>query len=159
MPQVDVAFGDEVQLDLGGVTLHGVSVGPSHSVSDTVWWCPEERIAWSGDLLFHGAFPLVRTNLDGWLAGLERLAAWQPAWIVPGHGPVAPASALDDQRRLLEALASQVDTLLRAGATVDEAAQRIQLDAYRNLPMASERLPLAVRGMAVALGFEEVAGR
>jgi len=155
MPEVDVAFDARATLDLGGVTLEGVSVGPGHSDSDTLWWCREERVAWSGDQVFHGAFPLVRTNLDDWFAGLDRLAAWGPRIVVPGHGPVADPEVLGDQRRLLEALATEVGDLLRAGATVDEALARVRMDAYRGLPMAGERLPLAVRGAAVALGYGE----
>jgi cyclase len=140
-------------IDLGGVTLEATSVAPGHSASDTLWWCPEERIAWSGDQVFHGAFPLVRTDLDGWFAGLERLAAYRPSIVVPGHGPVAAPEVIDAQRRLLEALAAEVGGLLRAGATVEEAETRVKAEAYRDLPMAGERLPLAVRGLAVALGF------
>lgn len=157
MPEVDVAFDARATVDLGGVTLEGVSVGPGHSDSDTLWWCPEERIAWSGDQVFHGAFPLVRTNLENWFAGLDRLAAWGPRVVVPGHGPLAGPEVLDDQRRLLAALASEVGDLLRAGANVDEAVARARLDGYRDLPMAGERLPLAVRGAAVALGYGEAA--
>ena len=153
MPAVDVAFREVLTVDLGGVTLEATSVAPGHSASDTLWWCPEERVAWSGDQLFHGAFPLVRTHLDGWFAGLERLAAYRPAVIVPGHGPVATPAVLDDQRRLLEALADEVGGLLRAGATVEEAVARVELADYRGLPMAGERLAPAVRGVAVALGL------
>ena len=153
MPAVDVAFRDVLTVDLGGVTLEATSVAPGHSASDTLWWCPEERVAWSGDQVFHGVFPLVRTHLDGWIAGLERMAAYRPAVIVPGHGPVATSAVLDDQRRLLEALVAEVGGLLRAGATVEEAVARVTLADYRGLPMASERLPLAVRGVAVALGL------
>lgn len=94
--------------------------------------------------MFHGAFPLVRTNLENWFAGLDRLAAWGPRVVVPGHGPLAGPEVLDDQRRLLAALASEVGDLPRAGANVDEAVARARLDAYRDLPMAGERLPLAV---------------
>lgn len=156
-----VTFDPLATVDLGGVTLEGVPVGPGHSDSDTLWWCPEERIAWSGDQVFHGAFPLVRTNLDHWFTGLDRLAAWGPFVVVPGHGPLAGPEVLDDQRRLLEVLVSEVGDLLRCGATVDEAVARARLDAYRDPPMARERLPLAVRGAAVALEVEilEVAHR
>jgi len=89
MPEVDVAFDARATVDLGGVTLEGVSAGPGHSDSDTLWWCPEERVAWSGDQVFHGAFPLVRTNLEDWFAGLDRLAAWGPR--VVATGPDGPA--------------------------------------------------------------------
>ena len=152
MPEVDLAFDARAALDLGGFALEGVSVGPGHSDSDTLWWCPEERIAWSGDQVFHGAFPLVRTNLENWFVGLDRLAAWRPRVVVPGHGPLAGPEVLDAQRRLLEALAAEVGGLLRAGASVDEAVARVRLAAYRDLPMAGERLEAAVRGVAVALG-------
>jgi glyoxylase-like metal-dependent hydrolase (beta-lactamase superfamily II) len=158
MPEVDVAFDERATVDLGGVTLEGVSVGPGHSASDTLWWCPEERIAWSGDQVFHGAFPLVRTNLANWLAGLDRLAGWGPRVVVPGHGPVADRGVLDDQRRLLETLASEVGALLGAGASVDEAVERVRMDDYRGLPMAGERLPAAVRGAAIALGYDQPGG-
>jgi cyclase len=103
--------------------------------------------------VFHGAFPLVRTNLDNWFAGLDRLAAWGPRVVVPGHGPLAGPEVLDAQRRLLEALATEVGDLLRAGSTVDQAVARVRLDAYRGLPMAGERLAGAVRGAAIALGY------
>ena len=152
MPEVDLAFDARAALDLGGFALEGVSVGPGHSDSDTLWWCPEERIAWSGDQVFHGAFPLVRTNLENWFVGLDRLAAWRPRVVVPGHGPLAGPEVLDAQRRLLEALAAEVGGLLRAGASVDEAVARVRLAAYRDLPMAGERLEAAVRGIAIALG-------
>lgn len=152
MPEVDLAFDARAALDLGGFALEGVSVGPGHSDSDTLWWCPEERIAWSGDQVFHGAFPLVRTNLENWFVGLDRLAAWRPRVVVPGHGPLAGPEVLDAQRRLLEALAAEVGGLLRAGASVDEAVARVRLAAYRDLPMAGERLEAAVRGVAIALG-------
>ena len=73
--------------------------------------------------------------------------------MVPGHGPVGGPEVIAEQRALLEALATEVGDLLRAGASVDEAVARVRLDAYRRLPMAGERLPLAVRGVAVALGY------
>lgn len=155
MPQVDVAFEEGGTVELGGLTLEGVSVGPGHSASDTVWWCPQERVAWSGDLVFHGVFPLVRTNLENWFAGLDRLAAWDPRAVVPGHGPMAGPGVLDDQRRLLEDLATEVGDLLKAGATVEETVARVRMDAYRDLPMAGERLPVAVRGVALSLGYGE----
>lgn len=158
MPEVDVAFDERATVDLGGVTLEGASVGPGHSASDTLWWCPEERIAWSGDQVFHGAFPLVRTNLANWFAGLDRLASWDPRVVVPGHGPVAGPGVLDEQRRLLEALAAEVGDLLRAGASLDETVARVRMDAYRELPLAGERLPLAARGAAIALGYVEQGG-
>jgi cyclase len=150
-PAVDVAYPTTVRLDLGGLRLEASFVGPAHSPGDTLIWCPEERIAWSGDLVFHGVFPLVRDELLGWYRGLDALAAWRPAVVVPGHGLVAGPDVIAEQRRVLEAIEREVATLFRAGVPVDVAAARVRVEAYQDLPLAAERLPGAVRGIYEAL--------
>lgn len=147
MPRVDVAFDDRVHVDLGGLALEAAFVGPAHSVGDTLWWCAEERVAWSGDLVFHGCYPLVRTEVRRWLDGLDRLAAWGPAVVVPGHGEVAGPEVLAAQRRVLEALRAAVAPLHAAGVPAADAAARLRDAPYRDLPLADERWVGAVAGM------------
>jgi cyclase len=144
MPRVDVAFDAHARVDLGGVVLEAAYVGPAHSVGDTVWWCAEERVAWSGDLVFHGSFPLVRTGVRRWLEGLDRLEGWRPQVVVPGHGEVAGPEVLAAQRRVLEALRAAVAPLHAAGVAAAEAAERSHDAPYRDLPLADERWAGAV---------------
>lgn len=151
-PAVDVAFPATARLDLGGLHLEAEFVGPAHSVADTLLWSPEERVAWSGDLVFHGVFPLVRGEIRRWYAGLDRLAAWRPEVVVPGHGLVAGPEVLAAQRRVLQAIEHEVAPLLTAGVPVEEAVTRVRVEAYAGLPLAAERLPGAVRGIYAALG-------
>ena len=146
MPRVDVAFGAEARVDLGGAVLEATYVGPTHSVGDTAWWCPEERIAWSGDLVFHGCYPLVRTEVRRWIAALDRLEAWGPATVVPGHGEVAGPDVLEAQRRVLRSLLEEVAPLRAAGVSAAEAAERLATAPYRELPLAEERWVAAVAG-------------
>ena len=145
MPRVDVAFAERARLDLGGIHLEAIVVGHAHSPADTIVWCPQERVAWSGDLVFHGVFPLMRDELDRWYVGLERLSAWQPEVVVPGHGLVAGPDVLAAQFRVLKAVEAEATALYRAGVPVEEAAQRARVEAYGDLPLAGERLPEAVR--------------
>jgi cyclase len=147
MPRVDVAFDAHARVDLGGVVLEAAYVGPAHSVGDTVWWCAEERVAWSGDLVFHGSFPLVRTGVRRWLEGLDRLEGWRPQVVVPGHGEVAGPEVLAAQRRVLEALRAAVAPLHAAGVAAAEAAERSHDAPYRDLPLADERWAGAVAGI------------
>jgi cyclase len=147
MPRVDVAFDAHARVDLGGVVLEAAYVGPAHSVGDTVWWCAEERVAWSGDLVFHGSFPLVRTGVRRWLEGLDRLEGWRPQVVVPGHGEVAGPEVLAAQRRVLEALRAAVAPLHAAGVAAAEAAERSHGAPYRDLPLADERWAGAVAGI------------
>jgi cyclase len=146
-PAVDLAYPTTARLDLGGLRLEAEFVGPAHSPGDTVIWCPEERVAWSGDLVFHGVFPLVRDELRRWYRGLAALAAFDPAVVVPGHGLVGGPEVLEAQRRVLEAVEREVAPLFAAGVPVEEAVARVRVEAYRGLPLAAERLPGAVRGL------------
>ena len=146
MPSVDLAFDERATLDLGGVTLRATCVGPAHSPGDTLWWCAEERIAWSGDLVFHGCYPLVRTEVRRWLGALDLLEAWGPETVVPGHGEVAGPDVLEAQRRVLRSLLDQVAPLRAAGVSAADAADRLASAPYRDLPLAEERWVAAVAG-------------
>jgi cyclase len=157
-PAVDVAYPDTARLDLGGLHLEAEFVGPAHSPADTLLWCPEERVAWSGDLVFHGVFPLVRNELWRWYEGLDRLAALRPVSVVPGHGLVAGPEVVAAQRRVLQAIEREVAPLYAAGVPVEEAVTRVRIEAYAHLPLATERLPGAVRGLYQALGTRSSAG-
>lgn len=144
MPRVEVAFDARARVDLGGVVLDATYVGPAHSVGDTLWRCAEERVAWSGDLVFHGCYPLVRTGVRRWLDGLDLLEGWRPDVVVPGHGEVAGPEVLAAQRRVLEALRAAVAPLHAAGVAAAEAAERLRDAPYRDLPLADERWAGAV---------------
>ena len=146
MPRVDVAFDAQARVDLGGVVLEATYVGPTHSVGDTAWWCADERIAWPGDLVFHGCYPLVRTEVRRWIAALDRIEAWGPATVVPGHGEVAGPDVLEAQRRVLRSLLDEVAPLRAAGVSAAEAAERLASAPYRDLPLAEERWVAAVAG-------------
>jgi cyclase len=151
MPAVDVAFDERATIDLGGATLAATDVGPAHSPADTLWWCPEARVAWSGDLVFHGLFPLVRTEVRRWLAGLDRLTAFGPVVVVPGHGVVAGPDVLGDQRRVLTALMEAVAPLHAAGVPVADAVAQAARGSLGALPLVEERWAGAVAGVYAEL--------
>ncbi|WP_159942340.1 MULTISPECIES: MBL fold metallo-hydrolase [unclassified Nocardiopsis] len=68
----------------------------AHTPGDVVAWLPEERVLFTGDLLFHGLTPLVfMGSLEGALRSLDWLSAFAPEHVVPGHGPLLGAAALD----------------------------------------------------------------
>ncbi|WP_214409841.1 MBL fold metallo-hydrolase [Sphaerisporangium fuscum] len=70
---------------------------PAHTTGDLVAWLPEERVLFTGDLIFHGLTPLVfMGSVEGALRSLSWLASFEPAHIVPGHGPLFTAEALPD---------------------------------------------------------------
>ena len=51
----------------------------AHTTGDLVAWLPDERVLFSGDLVFHGLTPLVfMGSVDGALRSLDWLAAFEP---------------------------------------------------------------------------------
>ncbi|MFJ9552549.1 MBL fold metallo-hydrolase [Nocardiopsis sp. NPDC101807] len=68
----------------------------AHTPGDVVAWLPEERVLYTGDLVFHGLTPLVfMGSVEGALRSLEWLHAFAPDHVVPGHGPLFGAAELD----------------------------------------------------------------
>ncbi|MFD3683549.1 MBL fold metallo-hydrolase [Nocardiopsis sp. NPDC058631] len=68
----------------------------AHTPGDVVAWLPEERVLYTGDLVFHGLTPLVfMGSVEGALRSLEWLHAFAPDHVVPGHGPLLGAAELD----------------------------------------------------------------
>lgn len=89
-------YADEVRCE---VRHFGV---PAHTVADAVVWLPEQRVLFSGDLLFHGVTPLMaHGSVSGALVVLDHLEQLAPEVVVPGHGPVGDAAMIDDVRRYL----------------------------------------------------------
>ncbi|MEV4223854.1 MBL fold metallo-hydrolase [Nonomuraea sp. NPDC049725] len=91
-----VVFRDEVAVYTGGRRVEFRHPGyAAHTPGDVVAWLPEERVLFSGDLLFHGLTPLVfMGSLEGALRSLDWLAAFGAERVVPGHGPLTDAAGL-----------------------------------------------------------------
>ena len=60
---------------------------------------PEERVAFTGDTLFSGCQTwLMTSDVDQWVAALDRIRSLDVDFLVPGHGPVVTKQYLDVQR-------------------------------------------------------------
>jgi cyclase len=98
-----VTFTDELAVHVDERKIELQFMGPAHTTNDIVAWLPAERLLFAGDLVFSGGTPfVVMGSVSGSLAALERLSALRPDVIVPGHGPVCGASAIDDQIAYLQ---------------------------------------------------------
>ncbi len=135
-----VTFEDRlnVYVDERLVELH--YVGPAHTTNDVVCWLPGERVLFAGDLVFKGGTPfVVMGSIAGSLVALERLRALEPSVIVPGHGPVCDAGALDDQVAYLRFVQETARQGFEAGMLPLECAQHANLGPFASL-LDPERL-------------------
>jgi quinoprotein relay system zinc metallohydrolase 2 len=112
-----------LELDLGARKLTLRAWPTAHSDSDLTVFDQETQTLFAGDLLFRVHVPVVDGSIRGWLKTFAELDSLLAQRVVPGHGPVgAWPAALDDERRYLNVLASDVRGLIARGAPISEAA-------------------------------------
>jgi len=115
----DITFDRDLTLDLGGVSVRLMALGPNHTAGDTAIWVAEDRVLFSGDVAMK-AQPAIATpqaSVAHWFESLDRLEALKPLVVAPSHGPVGDVSFIrryrdylaEVQRRTLEAKAAGLD--------------------------------------------------
>ncbi|MGO9488598.1 MAG: MBL fold metallo-hydrolase [Solirubrobacteraceae bacterium] len=124
-------FAGELTLRVGSRELRLIEVGPAHTRGDTVALLPEQRVLFSGDILFNGAHPIAWAGpVSNWIAACERIEAIDPVAIVPGHGPLAEVADVRELRAYFEYLYERAGAAHAAGLTPLQAAREMALDRW-----------------------------
>jgi glyoxylase-like metal-dependent hydrolase (beta-lactamase superfamily II) len=129
---------EPLRFTLGGVDVVLQPAGPAHTREDLVVWLPQQGVLIAGDLVFRGRVPFVgQADSRRWVEALDRLIAFKPRLIVPGHGPASSSAEAD--------LRLTRDYLLHLRQTMGEAARNLEPfeDAYAKADWSRfEHLPL-----------------
>jgi len=81
---------DRLELDLDGIAVHLIYVGPAHTAGDVIVHLPAARVVFTGDVLFRLCTPVGwEGTYERWIAALDEIVALDPAVVVPGHGPLS----------------------------------------------------------------------
>jgi cyclase len=122
---------DRLELDLDGVRVELLWVGPAHTAGDVIAWLPSERIVFTGDVLFRLCTPIGWDGtFDGWIAALDRIVTLDPKVVVPGHGPLCGVEGPREMREYLAYVRAECGKLFAAGVPALEAAKKIDLGPY-----------------------------
>jgi glyoxylase-like metal-dependent hydrolase (beta-lactamase superfamily II) len=121
--EADIVFEDELTLNLGGVHVRIMGVGPNHTRGDTVFFVEEDRVLFTGDVVM-SVFPSVSAqsaDLQKWLDNLDEFEALDPAVVVPAHSRLGDVGLIRRYREFLTTVRDRTAAAKRGGATVDEA--------------------------------------
>jgi quinoprotein relay system zinc metallohydrolase 2 len=111
------------KLDLGDRTLVLRAWPAAHSDSDLTVRDEATKILFAGDLVFLDHIPVVDGSIRGWLHMMDDLRREPAERVVPGHGPVSQwPTALADERRYLDTLATDIKASIAKGTPIKAAA-------------------------------------
>jgi cyclase len=130
MPSVVV--NDKLTLAAGKRTVEVLYLGAGHTTEDLVVHLPGERVLVTGDLV---ALPIPLAGSTShpaeFAVTLEKLAALQPAILVPGHGPVVKdLNFVRLEARLFASIAEQVRTAAAAGSSLAQVRKTVNLSEF-----------------------------
>jgi glyoxylase-like metal-dependent hydrolase (beta-lactamase superfamily II) len=146
----DTVFDGNYTLDLGGVSVRLIALGPAHTAGDTAISVEGEGVVFSGDLAMRAlpAFASSRSSVRQWLTSLDQLAALSPRIVVPSHGPNGDTGYIANYRTYLTRIQQRTAALKREGKTVDQAVETVSAelrDTYPDTARAAGAIRAAYR--------------
>ncbi len=125
-------FEDSLTLRVGAKEVRLLNVGPAHTRGDVLVYVPQDRTAFTGDILFIGGHPVVWAGpVSNWIKACDTILSWDVETIIPGHGPITDKHGVRRLKHYLEYVSSEARHRYDAGMAEEEAAHDIALDAFR----------------------------
>ncbi|WP_327251939.1 MBL fold metallo-hydrolase [Streptomyces sp. NBC_01244] len=127
----DLTYGDRLTLHVGETEVRVLHPGVAHTTGDSLVWLPEQRIVFTGDLVFAEGTPfLAMGSLAGSLRAMELLRSLGAETVVPGHGPLTDPGAYEATERYLRYVAELAREGRAKGLTPLEAAREADLGEF-----------------------------
>lgn len=125
------------QIEVGGIHFEMTVVGDAHSDADMTVYVKNDRVLYSGDVIFEGRVPFLgSSNTRLWLQALKQMDSSHLNALVPGHGPhqAAPVKAVGLTYRYLAYLREKMGAAVDELIPFDEAYAATDWSAFRELP-------------------------
>ena len=133
-------------------------VGPCHTKGDILAYVPDDKLIFTGDILFIEGHPILWVGaVANWIDACDYMLGIDVETVVPGHGPITDKRGVKAVRDYLVYIRDEANKRYRAGLPVYEAAMDISLTDYDNWGDA-ERIVINVATLYREFGSTEKAG-
>ncbi len=133
-------------------------VGPCHTKGDILAYVPDDKLIFTGDILFIEGHPILWVGpIANWIDSCDYMLGIDVETIVPGHGPITDKRGVTAVRDYLVYIRDEANKRYRAGLPVYEAAMDISLTDYDNWGDA-ERIVINVATLYREFGSTEKTG-
>lgn len=126
-------FSGTLDIKVGSKTVQLIEVGPSHSLGDALIYVPDDKVIYTGDILFTEGTPIAWYGpVDRWIRVCDMVLDMDVETIVAGHGPISTKDDVRTMRDYLQYVTDRSRPLYEQGMDYLEAAYKIDLGAYRD---------------------------
>jgi glyoxylase-like metal-dependent hydrolase (beta-lactamase superfamily II) len=128
--KADITFEKNYLLDLGGVRVRFLVVGPTHTRGDTGLFVEGDDVLFAGDVVMNNSFLAATpvSSMKAWQAAFDAFEGMRPRVIVPSHGPVGDGALIQVNRSLVREIQKRAGELKAQGRSADETASTVQTE-------------------------------
>lgn len=124
-------FEDELTRQVGDKTVRMIHVGPAHTPGDLLVLNVEDKVVFTGDILFIEGHPIMWAGpIRNWVAACDRILSMDVETVVPGHGPITDKRGVAAVRDYLVYTRDEAKTRFDAGLSVYDAARDIDMRGF-----------------------------
>ena len=119
----DVTFDEEYKFALGKENFELYYRGQAHTPGDIFIWLPQQKVMFSGDIVYTERMLGIgsQSNSKSWIEVYKAMAAFEPRYIVPGHGqPATLAKTRQDTYNYLVSLRAAVAKFIEEGGDISD---------------------------------------
>lgn len=127
----------DTRFSLGGIDFRISLLGKAHSDEDMTLFVENDKVLYSGDIIFEGRVPYVGdANTRTWLEALTRMQTGGLKALVPGHGPAAsdPEAAVAATRDYVGHLRQVMGAAVAELQDFDSAYKAADWSRFEKLP-------------------------
>lgn len=123
----EITFSENMTLRVGDHTFYLINL-PGHTPMEVCVYIPQERIAFTGDNVFHKVQTFLHEAVPfQWLESLNRIRELEVDILIPGHGEVCDKGYLDEQEAVIRDWLDAVKEAREKGLSPDQAAKSLNL--------------------------------
>lgn len=133
-----VLFGDSYRLDLGGVQVTLLWLGPAHTRGDELVMVEPDSVLISGDVVQNKTGPYFYCDdctPRSWLAVLDAISQrLHPRIVLPDHSPPGDGALVAEDKAFMEDLQTRLAALRAEGKSAEEAGRMLTAEMQAKYP-------------------------
>jgi cyclase len=145
----DITFSERLILNKGTREIH-VMYGGGHSPATCMVYLPEDRLLFSGDVVYHDMHPtMTQAQTKKWLVALNQVRKMAVDMIVPGHGVPCGKEATYPLSDYIRNMRATVRRNFQAGRSKSDTSSTVIsefLDAFPYREDERERVRRDIKG-------------